>query len=127
MRYCGTVYVVALLYTSGSMGQRTMKRYGSIVLGMTVVGTLAGQAPVFAQSTTVQSFHCADGTNFIVGFFPYDGRAHLQIDGGELTLRKRLSLSGTRYTGHGVTLRIDKAGSITVKHAKKPITACNAV
>lgn len=82
---------MALLYTSGSMGQSTMRRDRSIVLGMMVVGTFAGLAPVFAQSTTVQSYHCADGTNFIVGFFPYDGRAHLQIDGGELTLLKRLS------------------------------------
>jgi membrane-bound inhibitor of C-type lysozyme len=99
----------------------------SIVLGMTVAGTLSGPAPVFAQSTTVQSYHCADGTNFIVGFFPYDGRAHLQIDGGEVTLLKRLSLSGTRYAGGGVTLKIDRAGSITVKHAKKRVTACNAI
>ena len=118
---------MALLYTSGSMGQSTMRRYRSIVLGMMVVGTFAGLAPVFAQSTTVQSYHCADGTNFIVGFFPYDGRAHLQIDGGELTLLKRLSLSGTRYAGAGVTLKIEKSGSITVKHARKPVTACNAI
>ena len=27
--------------------------------------------------------------NFIVGFIPYDKRAHLQIDGGEVTLLKR--------------------------------------
>src|ERR1044072_8630573 len=74
-------------------GARWMKRYRSIVLGMTAVGTLAGQAPVLAQSTTVQTYHCADGTNFIVGFFPYDKRAYLQIDGGEITLRKRLSLT----------------------------------
>ncbi len=60
------------------MGQSRMKWYRSIVLGMTVAGTLAGPAPVFAQSTTVQSYHCADGTNFIVGFFPYDKRAHLE-------------------------------------------------
>jgi membrane-bound inhibitor of C-type lysozyme len=109
------------------MGQSMMKRHRSIVLGMAVVGTLAGPAPVFAQSTTVQSYRCADGTNFIVGFFPYDKRAHLQIDGGEITLLKRLSLSGTRYAGGGVTLKIEKSGSLTVKHAKKPITACNAI
>ncbi len=104
-----------------------MQYYRMIVLGTAIAGTLAGPPPVFAQGTTVQSYHCADGTNFIVGFFPYDRRAHLQIDGGEVTLLKRLSLSGTRYAGHGVTLRIDKAGTITVKHAKKPITACNAI
>jgi membrane-bound inhibitor of C-type lysozyme len=96
-----------------------------IVLGMIVEGTLAGSAPVLAQDTTIQTYHCADGTNFIVGFFPYDKRAHLQIDGGETTLLKRISLSGTRYAGHGVTLRIDKAGTMTVKHARKPVTACN--
>jgi membrane-bound inhibitor of C-type lysozyme len=104
-----------------------MKWRELVVLGMTVAGTLAGPAPVFAQGTTVQSYHCADGTNFIVGFFPYDGRAHLQIDGGEVTLLKRLSLSGTRYAGGGVTLKIEKSGAITVKHARKPITACNAI
>jgi membrane-bound inhibitor of C-type lysozyme len=104
-----------------------MNRCQLIVLGMAVGGTLGGLEPALAQDTKVQSYHCADGTNFIVGFFPYDRRAHLQIDGGEVTLLKRLSLSGTRYAGHGVTLRIDKAGTITVKHARKPATACNAI
>ena len=104
-----------------------MKWYGLIVLGMTVAGTLAGPAPVFAQGTTVQSYRCADGTNFIVGFFPYDKRAHLEVDGGEVTLLKRLALSGSRYAGHGVTLRIDKSGAITIKHAKRRVTACNPV
>ena len=102
-----------------------MKSYQVIVLGMTVGGTLGGLAPALAQSTTVQNYHCADGTNFIVGFFPYDKRAHLEIDGGEVTLRKRLSFSGTRYAGGGVTLRIAKSGAVTVKHAKRPFTACN--
>jgi membrane-bound inhibitor of C-type lysozyme len=104
-----------------------MQCYRTIVLGTAIAGTLAGLAPVFAQDTAVHSYHCADGTNFIVGFFPYDKRAHLQIDGGEVTLLKRLSLSGTRYSGHGVTLRIEKAGGITVKHTRKPLTACNQI
>ena len=86
---------------------------------------MAGLTPVFAQTTSIQNYHCADGTNFIVGFFPYDNRAHMEIDGGEVTLLKRLSFSGTRYAGGGVTLRIAKSGAITVKHAKRPVTACN--
>jgi membrane-bound inhibitor of C-type lysozyme len=102
-----------------------MKRYRRIVLGTAFAGTLAGLAPALAQDTTVQSYHCADGSNFIVGFFPYDKRAHLQIDGGEVTLLKRISFSGMRYAGHGVMLRIDKTGTMTVKHARKPVTACN--
>jgi hypothetical protein len=59
-----------------------------------------------------------------VGFYPYDARAHLQIDGREVTLPKRLTLSGTRYAGGGVTLKIDRAGATTVKHARRPKTAC---
>ena len=62
--------------------------------------------------------------NFIVGFFPYDKRAHLQIDGGEVTLLKRLSFSGTRYAGRWRDVEDHKAGTITLKHAKRPVTAC---
>ncbi len=81
----------------------------------------SGSMPVFAQ--TFQNFRCADGSQFIVGFFPYDRRAHLQIDGKAVTLGKRVALSGSRYSGGGVTLKITKAGT-TVKHGKRPATAC---
>ena len=37
-------------------------------------------------------------------FSEYDKRAHLQIDGKAVTLGKRLALSGSRYSGGGVTL-----------------------
>jgi hypothetical protein len=40
-----------------------------------------------------------------------------------VTLGKRLALSGSRYSGGGVTLKITKAGA-TIKHAKRPTTAC---
>ena len=60
---------------------------------------------------------------FIVGFFQYDKRAHLQIDGKAVTLQKRVALSGSRYSGGGVTLTITKTGT-TLKHGKRPVTAC---
>ena len=101
-----------------------MKWYRPIVLGMVLVGTMAGHAPVFAQGTAVQSYHCADGTNFIVGFFPYDKRAHLQIDGKAVALNKRIALSGARYSGGGIVLRIGKAGT-TIKRGKRPASACS--
>jgi membrane-bound inhibitor of C-type lysozyme len=83
-----------------------------------------GSSPAPAQ--TFQNYRCADGTQFIVGFFEYDKRAHLQIDGKAVTLARRLGLSGARYTGGGVTLKITKSGT-TVKHARRPVTACEPV
>jgi membrane-bound inhibitor of C-type lysozyme len=84
-----------------------------------------GASAAFAQ-TSFQSYRCADGSQFIVGFFQYDPRAHLQIDGKSVTLAKRLALSGSRYSGAGVTLRITKAGT-TLKHARRPVTACGMI
>jgi membrane-bound inhibitor of C-type lysozyme len=100
-----------------------MNRHRTIIFGMAlfVAGMAGGSLSASAQ--TFQSYRCADGTQFIVGFFEYDRRAHLQIDGRAVTLGKRLALSGSRYSGGGVTLKITKAGT-TIKHAKRPVTAC---
>jgi membrane-bound inhibitor of C-type lysozyme len=98
------------------MNWRTTSSFGAMLFLAAV-----GSSPAPAQ--TFQSYRCADGSQFIVGFFEYDSRAHLQIDGREVTLAKRLTLSGSRYSGGGVTLKITKAGT-TIKHAKRPATAC---
>ncbi len=94
-----------------------------VIFGAATVasGLASGSSPAFAQ--TFQNYRCADGSQFIVGFFPYDRRAHLQIDGKAVTLGKRVALSGSRYSGGGVTLKITRAGT-TVKHGKRPATAC---
>ena len=81
----------------------------------------AGSSPAMAQ--TFQNYRCADGAQFIVGFFEYDKRAHLQIDGKAVTLARRFALSGARYSGSGVSLKITKTGT-TVKRARRPLTAC---
>jgi membrane-bound inhibitor of C-type lysozyme len=88
---------------------------------LSVAGVALGSSPALAQS--FQNYRCADGSQFIIGFFEYDSRAHLQIDGRAVTLARRLTLSGSRYSGGGVTLKITKAGT-TVKHAKRPMTVC---
>jgi membrane-bound inhibitor of C-type lysozyme len=85
------------------------------------VGAAASLSPAAAQS--FQTYRCADGTQFIVGFFEYDKRAHLQIDGKAVTLGRRVAVSGAHYAGGGVTLRITKAGT-AIKHARRPATAC---
>ena len=94
-----------------------------IILSAAIVaaGLASGSSPAFAQ--TFQNYRCADGSQFIVGFFRSDKRAHLQIDGKAVTLGKRLALSGSRYSGGGVTLKITRAGT-TVKHGKRPATTC---
>jgi membrane-bound inhibitor of C-type lysozyme len=100
-----------------------MNKCKYIIFSLAVAGIVSGPPLAHAQ-TTFQSYHCADGTNFIVGFYPHDTRAHLQIDGRPVTLHRRLTLSGTRYAGGGVTLKIDRAGGTTVKHRWRPRTAC---
>lgn len=87
------------------------------------VGIAIVTSGAFAQSS-FRNYRCADGAQFIVGFFQYDSRAHLQLDGKALTLPKRVALSGSRYQGKGVTLRITKAGVTTLKHAGRPVTTC---
>ena len=101
-----------------------MGRHKAIILAFVVSagGTFIAAS---ARAQTFQNFHCADGTQFVVGFYEYDNRAFLQIDGEAVPLAKRLTLSGARYSGAGTTLRIDKSG-ITVKHLKRPVTSCDA-
>ena len=98
------------------MNRRKHSIFGAVAVVVAVVSS-----PALAQ--TFQSYHCADGTQFLVGFFQNDSRAFLQIDGRAVTLPRRLTLSGSRYSGGGVTLKITKIGT-TVRHAKRPTTAC---
>jgi membrane-bound inhibitor of C-type lysozyme len=101
-----------------------MTRYANLVVGAAIAAVVACLSPVFAQTTTFRNYHCADGTDFIVGSYPYDSRIYLQIDGGPVTLRRRLAVSGSRYSGSGVTLKISKAGIVTVRRSKRAETAC---
>jgi membrane-bound inhibitor of C-type lysozyme len=100
-----------------------MTGYKAAISGAALLfaGLVTGSSAALAQ--TFESYRCADGTRFIVGFYRYDSRAYLQIDGRAVTLKKRLAFSGARYSGGGVTLVITKAGT-TVRHAKRPVTAC---
>jgi len=100
-----------------------MKRTAIVLVGVAMLGALANSAsPAAAQ--TFKTYACADGTQFIVGFFQYDKRAHLQIDGKAVALNKRIALSGARYSGGGIVLKVGKAGA-TIKHGKRPASACS--
>ncbi|NEU95153.1 MliC family protein [Bradyrhizobium uaiense] len=97
-------------------------RGGAILVGAFVL-EIFGSSVAPAQSA-FRNYHCADGTQFIAAFFNGDSRAHLQLDGKAVTLTKRLSLTGARYKGGGVTLEITRAGLTRLRHAKRPLTAC---
>jgi membrane-bound inhibitor of C-type lysozyme len=100
-----------------------MKPTAIVLAGAAILGAMAtGASPAAAQ--TFKTYGCADGTQFIVGFFQYDKRAHLQIDGKAVALSKRIALSGSRYSGGGIVLNIGKAGA-TIKHGKRPASACS--
>lgn len=89
------------------------------------LGAVFSVAPVAATAETFQTFVCADGSQFVAAFYPYDSRhAHLQIDGRAVALTRRVALSGARYTGGGITLKISKTGA-SIKRGKRPVTACN--
>ncbi len=99
-----------------------MTGYRAAVFAAAVVaGAVTGPSAAHAQ--TFASYRCADGTRFIVGFYQYDSRAYLQIDGRAVTLSKRLAFAGARYSGGGVTLVITKDGA-TIRHVKRPVTVC---
>ena len=76
-----------------------------------------------ASAQTFDSYRCADGTHFILAFYPSDKRAYLQIDGRAVTLKKSLAVSGRRYSGSGVSLVMTATGAL-VKHVWRPVTAC---
>jgi membrane-bound inhibitor of C-type lysozyme len=101
-----------------------MNRRKTSIFGAVLFFAATGSWPLSAQS--FQSYRCSDGTQFIVGFFEYDKRAHLQIDGKAVTLGRRLAVSGSRYSGGGVTLKISGTGT-TIKHARRAVTACELI
>jgi membrane-bound inhibitor of C-type lysozyme len=103
-----------------------MGRHKAILLGITMLAAgISGARQADAQ--TFRNYRCADGTQFIVAFYDGDKRAFLQIDGEPVTLAKRLAVSGARYSGASITLRIGKTGATTVRHLKRPVTACSVI
>jgi membrane-bound inhibitor of C-type lysozyme len=99
-------------------------RWHKAAIGWAVIlaaGTIALVSSASAQ--TFDSYRCADGTHFILAFYPSDKRAYLQIDGRAITLKKSLAVSGRRYSGSGVSIAVTATGAM-IKHVRRPATAC---
>ena len=92
---------------------------------LVALGAALSVRPGAAMAETFQTYVCADGSQFVAAFYPQDPRhTHLQIDGRAVALTRRVALSGTRYSGHGITLKISKAGT-SIRRGKRPVAACN--
>jgi membrane-bound inhibitor of C-type lysozyme len=95
------------------------------VAGLAAAVLAACASPAAAQTGTFQSYTCADGTRFTAAYYQHDPKqAHLQIDGKAVALRKRFTLTGTRYSGSGIILVLAKIG-VTIKHGRRRTTACS--
>jgi membrane-bound inhibitor of C-type lysozyme len=82
-----------------------------VLLWAFATGGAASAAP-----QTFLTFHCGDGTEFVATL--YQGtRAYVQLDGKAMTLPRRLSLSGTRYSSGDITLRV-KGNSATLTRGR---------
>jgi len=103
-----------------------MNRYKAAILAAAICVAAVAAAASPASAQTFQSYRCADGTQFIVGFYKYEKRAFMQIDGGPVTLARRFAISGARYSGRGVTLKITKSAT-TLRHARRPATTCDMI
>jgi membrane-bound inhibitor of C-type lysozyme len=93
-----------------------------IVVALAIATVAIG--PVTAIAQTFITYRCGDGSEFALAFFKGDKAAHVQLDGKALSLPKRMSLTGARYSRDDVTLRVTKSAT-TLKRGKRT-TECTA-
>jgi membrane-bound inhibitor of C-type lysozyme len=75
-----------------------------------------------AQAQTFISYRCRDGTEFLATFYQGVRSVALKLDGKNITLPRRVSASGTRYSSGGITLRIK--GKIATLTRGRQSTEC---
>ena len=77
-----------------------------------------------SAQTSFENYRCADGTQFVVGFFQYDSRAHLQLDGKAVTLAEAAGAVGVALFRRRRDAEDHQSRPTTLKHAKRPVTTC---
>ena len=83
-----------------------------VLVALVAAGVLAGVAPAFAQN--LFGYRCRDGSRFAVAFYSGVRVAYLRLDGKAMTLPRRISAAGARYSRNGVTLRVrGRAATLT--------------
>jgi membrane-bound inhibitor of C-type lysozyme len=98
----------------------TASRMVLLTLAATWLG--AGPSPAFAQ--TVATYHCSDGGDFVASFYPDRRRLSAKVDGRNILLTRRLSLSGLRYVSGDISVRIK--GQVATLTRGRRSTNCTA-
>jgi membrane-bound inhibitor of C-type lysozyme len=94
-------------------------------IGITMAAALAGAAIAsLARGQDFQTFHCADGTEFVTAFYAGTRSAYVQLDGKALTLPRRISVTRPRYAAGNITLWM-KDGRATLRRDQVS-TECTA-
>jgi membrane-bound inhibitor of C-type lysozyme len=87
-----------------------------------LIAPVGDATPAAAQ--TFLTFHCGDGTEFVTAFYQGTRSAYVKLDGKAVTLPRRISLSGARYSSGGITLRI-KESAATLSRGRQS-TECSS-
>jgi membrane-bound inhibitor of C-type lysozyme len=89
-----------------------------------LLSTLAAFAVAPAVAQTFLTFHCADGTEFVMVVREGARSASVQLDGKAVTLPRRLSISGSRYSAGRIALRV-KQNTATLSRGRRS-TECSS-
>jgi membrane-bound inhibitor of C-type lysozyme len=93
-----------------------------ILLSLAAACLVVGPTPALAQK--LATYHCRDGGDFVASFFPGGRRLSAKVDGRNILLTRRLSLSGTRYVSGDITIRV-KGQTATLTRGRRS-TDCAA-
>jgi membrane-bound inhibitor of C-type lysozyme len=74
------------------------------MLSALALGSLVAMTTV-THGQPVVTYQCRDGTELVAYFAPGSRTAYLKLDGRNMTLSRRIAVSGRRYVGRGITFR----------------------
>ena len=93
-------------------------RLVALALGGLVVASTPSHAQPFV------TYQCRDGTELVAYFAPGSRTAYLKLDGRNMTLSRRIALSGRRYVARGITFRAN--GRTATLNRGRQSTQCTA-
>jgi membrane-bound inhibitor of C-type lysozyme len=96
------LFFTLLSFTTSIQSRAYQMMYAKIVWQGAIVIFIFTISPVFAQ--TYLTFRCQDRVEFVAAFFPETRTAYLQLDGKAISLTRRISISGKRYSKGRITL-----------------------